>query len=251
MTLWERFKDRYPIVAAHRGASRFAPENTMSAFAKALGLGAKAIELDVQMTLDHQIVVIHDSTLNRTTSGEGLVRDKTLTELRGLDAGSWFAADFAGELIPTLDEVLSMLKGRAFVNIELKPGHLDDVGFESRVVDTVRSHQMEHEVLLMSFDHVSIGRAKQHTNDIAALVVSGARLANEVDYLRAINADGSNHSPLWWTSEAVSRFHHEGLIAHASLINNSEAWAQALLHGVDMVDSDNPLIYGTAVEPRV
>ena len=85
------------IVLAHRGYSAKAPENTMAAFELALAVGADGIELDVHMTRDGEIVVIHDDTLDRTTNGKGPVSDQTMAELRELDAGSWFSPEFAGE----------------------------------------------------------------------------------------------------------------------------------------------------------
>src|SRR3990172_9877913 len=95
-----------PVVIAHRGASGSCPENTLAAFRRAAALGADMIELDVQLTRDGEVVVIHDWTLDRTTSGTGPVRACSLAELRRLDAGAWFDAAFAGERVPTLGEVL-------------------------------------------------------------------------------------------------------------------------------------------------
>src|SRR5437762_13057428 len=93
------------LVIAHRGASGNAPENTMAAFKKAVALGANFIETDLQLSRDARFVAIHDATVNRTTNGQGTVHDMTLTELRRLDAGSWFGSEFAGERIPTLEEI--------------------------------------------------------------------------------------------------------------------------------------------------
>src|SRR5216684_4181789 len=94
-------------VIAHRGASGHSPENTMAAFRRAVELGARFIETDLHLSRDGEIVAIHDPTLDRTTSGRGPVMAHSLDELRQLDAGSWFSPEFAGERIPTLDEILS------------------------------------------------------------------------------------------------------------------------------------------------
>ena len=98
------------LVIAHRGASGNAPENTLAAFKKAVALGATFIETDLQLSRDAHFVAIHDDTVNRTTNGQGAVHDMTLTELRRLDAGSWFGSEFAGERIPTLEEILEFSK---------------------------------------------------------------------------------------------------------------------------------------------
>jgi len=108
------------LIWAHRGASRLAPENTLSAFSAAVDAGADGIELDIQLSRDRIPVVIHDETVARTTNGAGRVRDLTLRELKSLDAGSWFAPEFAGEQIPSLSEVLEAFAGRIRLNLEIK-----------------------------------------------------------------------------------------------------------------------------------
>lgn len=108
---------------AHRGASAVCPENTMAAFRKGLELGATGIETDVQMTKDGGLVLIHDETLNRTTSGTGYVKDHSLAELLEVDAGSWFGPEFKDERLPLLEDLLDLLQGRdTILNIELKNG---------------------------------------------------------------------------------------------------------------------------------
>jgi glycerophosphoryl diester phosphodiesterase len=91
------------LVIAHRGASGHAPENTLASFRRAVSLGATFIETDLQLTRDTRFVAIHDDTVDRTTNGKGRVHDLTLTELRRLDAGSWFGSEFTGERVPTLE----------------------------------------------------------------------------------------------------------------------------------------------------
>ncbi len=109
-----------PLVIAHRGASGTAPENTLAAFRRAVALGADMIELDVQLSRDHAVIVLHDDTLDRTTDGTGPAAARTLAELVALDAGAWFAPAFAGERIPTLAQVLAATS--LPVNVELKAG---------------------------------------------------------------------------------------------------------------------------------
>jgi len=107
-------------VIGHRGASAYAPENTLASFEKAIDLGADWFELDCALTRDGQLIVIHDDKLDRTTNGQGKVADKTLAELKKLDAGSWFSNAFAGEPLPTLEEALERAKGQIGVYIEIK-----------------------------------------------------------------------------------------------------------------------------------
>src|SRR5579864_1864121 len=99
-----------PWVIAHRGASGHAPENTLASFRRAVELGATFIETDLRLSRDARFVAIHDGTLDRTTNGRGLVRDFTLDQLRELDAGSSFAPEFAGERIPTIEEIFAFAR---------------------------------------------------------------------------------------------------------------------------------------------
>lgn len=113
-------KEHDTLIVAHRGASSLAPENTISAFDKAVSLGADYIELDVQLTKDGELVVIHDVTVDRTTNGTGRVKNLTYAEIAALDAGSWFGPQFKGEKVPTLQTVLDRYEGKIGILIELK-----------------------------------------------------------------------------------------------------------------------------------
>ena len=112
-------------VIAHRGFSGAAPENTIASVRAAINVGADMAEIDVTLTSDGYIVVIHDETLDRTTDGSGEVFQFTLAELQELDAGSWFDRSFAGEPIPTLDQVLDEVEGRILLNVEIKSEAVD------------------------------------------------------------------------------------------------------------------------------
>ncbi|MHB2017235.1 MAG: glycerophosphodiester phosphodiesterase [Candidatus Xenobia bacterium] len=109
-----------PIVIAHRGASGAAPENTLAAFRKALGSGARMIELDVRLSADDRLMVIHDSLLHRTAGSRGRVETRTCDQLKQLDVGGWFSPAFAGERMPRLEEVLELVAGKLGLDVELK-----------------------------------------------------------------------------------------------------------------------------------
>ena len=142
-------------VVAHRGASGHAPENTLVAFRRAVEFGAGFIETDLQLTRDAHFVAIHDETLERTTSGAGAVRERTLAELRQLDAGSWFGSEFIGEKIPTLEEILELArKADVVFYLELKPGRA--WGAEHALVGALRQAEELARVVVLSFDHGTI-----------------------------------------------------------------------------------------------
>lgn len=139
------------LVIAHRGASGHAPENTLAAFRKSLAMGATFIETDLQLSRDARFVAIHDGTVERTTNGQGAVRDLTLAELRRLDAGAWFGSEFAGERIPTLEEVLDFANKHDVVfYLELKPAGA--WGGEHALIGALRESGEIARTVVISFD---------------------------------------------------------------------------------------------------
>jgi glycerophosphoryl diester phosphodiesterase len=145
-----------PLIIAHRGYRAKYPENTLAAFSAALDIGVKMIELDVMLTRDRKMVVIHDATLERTTDGHGQVNSYTLQELKELDAGSWFHPRFAGERLPALDQVLDLVSDRTLLNIEIKSNayeaHHPPDAIETQVVELVRRKNALTSVLISSFE---------------------------------------------------------------------------------------------------
>ena len=137
-------------VIAHRGFSGAAPENTLAAVRAAIEVGADMVEIDVTLTSDGHIVVIHDETLDRTTTGSGRVSDFTLTELQRLDAGGWFAPRFAGERIPTLDQVLDEIEGRILLNVEIKSEAVER-GIVTKVASAIRKRGMMEQLWFPRF----------------------------------------------------------------------------------------------------
>jgi glycerophosphoryl diester phosphodiesterase len=160
-----------PLIIAHRGDSVHRPENTRAAFLRAVELGAEMVELDVQLTRDGHVVVIHDDTVDRTTNGEGRVRDLTLAQIRSLSAGypDRFGSAFAGERVLTLSEALELLRGRARVLIEFKSDTVTPdqaSGIESRTIAEIRRAGMVEETALVSFDRRALLRARDQAPEI-------------------------------------------------------------------------------------
>lgn len=146
---------------AHRGASHNAPQNTLAAFRLALEMGADGVELDVQASKDGEAVVIHDFRVDATTDGHGAVKDKTLAELKELDAGSWFDARFAGQRIPTLEEVMIEVGRQLLLNIELKVRGFGNTGLVAEVVRLIEDHDLVHRVIVSSFNPLALRRVKK------------------------------------------------------------------------------------------
>lgn len=153
-------------VIAHRGASAYYPENTMAAFEGALSMNAEMIELDIMLSKDGVPVAFHDAELDDHSDGSGMLADYTLEELQKLDVGSWFGAEFSGERIPTLKEVLQFASGKIALNIEIKTEAVSDElrgGVEEKCIKLVREYGMEEHVLFSSFDY----RAVEHLKELA------------------------------------------------------------------------------------
>jgi glycerophosphoryl diester phosphodiesterase len=165
-----------PIYIAHRGLSRRFPENTLAAFKGAIDAGAQMIELDVTLSRDRQLVVIHDETVDRTTNGTGPVNTVTLQQLIQLDAGSWFDPKFGDERLPTLSQVLETVKGHLMVNIEIKPEAFEPSdatdSVERQVLALVCKYEMMDEVLISSFHWPVLERLRILSPDISLGLLS-------------------------------------------------------------------------------
>lgn len=177
-------------IYAHRGSSGTKPENTLAAFRDAANLNIYGVELDVHLTKDGKIVVIHDESIDRTSNGTGYIKDMTLSELRAFDYGSWFSPDFAGEKIPTLEEVLEIFKNTSHhVNIELKSDVFPYEGLGHKVLHVIESLQLAERVVVSSFDHEAIREFKKSAAHIEVALLSMEVLVDIYDYARFIPAD--------------------------------------------------------------
>jgi len=167
MTSWT---GRFPVVViAHRGFSGAAPENTLAAFSKAIETGCDMIEMDVQLSRDGEVVVIHDDTLDRTTNGKGKVSQHTLQDLKTFDAGLWFSPQFTGERIPALKEVLKLTRGKIPLAIELKKGDLGQYtifDLVDRTFAEVEKAACLGQVVFSSFDRTALERILERNSRI-------------------------------------------------------------------------------------
>ncbi|OTN87973.1 hypothetical protein A5819_000423 [Enterococcus sp. 7E2_DIV0204] len=146
-------------IIAHRGSKGTHPENTLAAFKKAIQVGADGIELDVQLSKDHHLIVIHDETVDRTTNGQGAIAQLTLAELKQLDAGSWFKKNPMFQKIPTLEEVVNLLKQENFtglLNIEIKTDKIHYEGIEQRIVQLMKNQKWPFDYMYSSFHFESL-----------------------------------------------------------------------------------------------
>jgi glycerophosphoryl diester phosphodiesterase len=148
----QQINNRNPIVVAHRGASGYAPENTMAAIKKAITMGVDMIEIDVQLSKDKEVVLMHDLTVDRTTNGKGKVRDLYLEEIKKLDAGKWFSSEFLGEKVPTLEEVIQAINGQCKLLIEVKRVKSKKLEIENKIVQLINKYNAYNWCIVQSFE---------------------------------------------------------------------------------------------------
>lgn len=179
-----------PLIIAHRGASAYAPENTLSSFEKAVQMGADGIELDVQLSKDGYVVVIHDTSINRTSNGIGRVGDLTLDQLKNLDFGSWFSSKFKNEHILTLEEVFSQLKDwNGLINVEIKREWLQFTAIEKKVAELIVKFDRLDKTIVSSFSALSLIKIRRTLSHIQTGILYSA--SDKMPILRAklLNVD--------------------------------------------------------------
>ena len=238
------WKTRFPVmVIAHRGFSGEAPENTLAAFQKAIEVGSDMLELDIHLTKDHEAVVIHDGTLERTTDGQGKVADFTLKELKKLDAGFRFSPQFSGERIPTLKEVLELAQGRVLVNIEIKnpsPGQYSIGEIADRALQEVNRAKMLDRVILSSFNPLALERiqALEPRARVALLYHRDWNSPQEV-------TGGKSWSVLnlrknFLTKEKIANTHQQGMKVNVYTVDAEEEMEQFIRWGIDGIITNQP-----------
>jgi len=218
------------LIIAHRGASSYAPENTMAAFDLALQMGASHLELDVHLTRDDHLVVIHDDTVDRTTNGTGPVADQTLAALQTLDAGAWFGETCAGARIPTLAEVLVRYQGRAHLHIELK-GHTAHL--PQRTVDLVRAHGMAQHVTFTSFQHTHLQTMRAYAPELPTGWLVGEISDAVIAQAHALGCTQLCPRAPLVTPEIVQRLHAERFRVRAWGLANDALMRQVVEAGAD------------------
>lgn len=169
-----------PLIIGHRGASAIAPENTLAAFKKALELGADGVELDAKLSRDGEVIVIHDQTYDRTTDGTGKIWELTLAEIKKLDAGKKFDSKFAGEEIPTLEEVFQAVGGKLLINVELTNYATPEDELPEKVAKLVEKYQLNKHLIYSSFHPKTLARIRKLQPDIPTGVLALPKFAGLV-----------------------------------------------------------------------
>ncbi|HLQ98481.1 MAG TPA: glycerophosphodiester phosphodiesterase family protein [Candidatus Dormibacteraeota bacterium] len=239
-----------PTNIAHRGASGQAPENTLIAFDKAIEYQADFFELDVQMTKDGQLILMHDTTIDRTTDGTGAIKDLTFEEIKQLDAGSWFGESFAGEKVPTFEEALDRYAGEIGILIELKSPELYP-GIERKVADELAKRNLDTldngQLIVQSFNWESIKTFHNILPSIptGVLISNGQTIDGEITNEQledfSFYAKYVNPNKNLLNEATVNRIHQYSLKTWAYTVKDRK-WATKLTDwGVDGIITDYPI----------
>lgn len=229
------------VIWAHRGASGYAPENTLAAFALAAEMGADGIELDVHFTKDRQVVVTHDDDVKRVTYHEGAVSSMTLEQLKKLDFSNKMAA-YAGEKIPTFEEVLQLVKPTKMrINVELKTNWENPDGLEEATQALVEKYGMTERVMYSSFNHLSLVQIKKIAPKMLCGILYSHKLYEPWAYAKAIGADAVH--PFFQTvntKDYMKLCHEAGIINNVWTVNTPEDINRMLDEGVDGIITNYP-----------
>jgi glycerophosphoryl diester phosphodiesterase len=239
-----------PLVIAHRGASLFAPENTMAAFNFAVEVGAHAIELDAKLSMDGEVVVMHDSTLDRTTDGTGTVRSHTVMELKALDAGSRFGESFTGETVPILADVFDSLVGKILINVELTNYATPFDRLPEKVISLIVHRGIENDVLISSFNPVALIRSKRIAPDIPIGLLSRGTPRLLINRMMRSWITYDSYHPAWEhvSQDLIEQERRMGNRIHVWTLNSPEEMINLVKAGVNGVITDDPSLARKVLE---
>lgn len=225
-------------ITAHRGSSRSAPENTLSAMEAAIAELADSIELDVQLTADGVVVLGHDANLKRVAGINRAISSMTFEELRKLDVGSWFSEEFAGEQIPTLEEVMEVCRGKINLNIEIKSVGKDSE-LPAKVVELILQHGMEEQCVITSTSLSYLKQVKElepalRTGYIISAAYGNFYSSEAVDFISVRSS--------FVDERLIENVHAQGKGVFAWTVNSKSEMERLILLGVDGIITDRPVL---------
>lgn len=229
-----------PLRIGHRGAAGTHPENTMVSFRRAIELGCDGIEFDVHRTADGELIVIHDGFLNRTTNGTGLIMATSFDQIEGLDAGSWKGAQFAGERVPTLRQLIRETPPTLYLYLELKAGSVHYPGIEEQLLSLLAAEGALGRVQISSFDHHALKQLHELAPTLPLGMLFADNLLDPVALAKQVGAEALHPAWEWVTPAFVEKAHAAGLKVNVWTVNLAEAIMLMTACGVDGIMSDFP-----------
>lgn len=232
-------------IIAHRGASHYAPENTIAAFEKAIQQKADGIELDVRLSKDSVPVINHDATINRTSNGKGYIHSQTIDQLKQHDFGSHFSKKFRKETIASLEEVLQLVQDQDIrLHIELKNGPIIPTDLESKVLSLIYQYNMEDRVVYSSFDHHSLQRLHQLDPQAKISLLFHINLLHFYDYVdhTGLPIYGLHPNHFYVTEDMIAGAKARNMALNVYTVNNKKLALYYKAMGIDGLITNDPLI---------
>lgn len=228
-------------IIAHRGASKYAPENTMPAFQLAYDMQAEGIETDVQLTKDGIPILIHDETLHRTTGVKGFVKNYTLEEIQKLDAGSYFSPKFNGSKLITLEEFLGWACNKSlYVNLELKNNKIDYKDLESKVLDLLEKYQLKEQTTISSFSSKSVKRMRELDSNMDVALLRSRRHEDLTGYAVSLGASSLHINYRLLTHQLIEESKNRNLPLRVYTVNRRGSIMKCLKRQCDGIITDVP-----------
>jgi len=238
------------IITGHRGAGGLAPENTLAAIKLALDLGVDRIEIDVQQTSDNVIIVLHDRTLRRTTTGAGFVKNKTYAEILKFSAGYKYNRYYIKEKVPTLDEVLKLIDGRVQLLIETKYSFMYYPNIERHIINVIKNNNAKEWCKVISFNDRALFRIHKLDKEIRTGKLFVGKHANlPLSFDKGVNlkplsrygfVDEIIVKHVYATKSIIDRVHGMGKELHVWTVNDADTIERLIERGVDGIISDYP-----------
>ena len=230
-------------IFAHKGASGYAPENTLIAIKKAIEMKVDGIEIDIQLTRDGRIVLMHDWKVDRTTTGRGYVYELDFDYIRTLDAGQWFTKDFIGEVVPTLEEVLDILPQDMMLNIEIKDTARHHSKIEEKLLEVLKKYPDKFEnIIVSSFHHDKIKKLQVLEPKLKLALLTDSEFIEIEKYLSNNGLSSYSYHPEinLISKEDVEKLHDKGVKIFVWTVNKEEDLNYLVKLGVDGVITNYP-----------
>ncbi|MFG0283376.1 MAG: glycerophosphodiester phosphodiesterase family protein [Phycisphaerales bacterium JB039] len=233
------------LITAHRGSASRAPENTLAAVRAAIEDGADLIEIDIQQAADGGLVLMHDLTLARTTGRPERVWELSTDQLTSIDAGSWFGDEFAGETIPTLEQVIDTVRGKCMLNIEIKL-HGRERDLAETLIALLKREQFSGDCIVTSLDYAVLTEIRRIAPEIPVGIIITASIGN----VRSLDVDLFAVQPLIATTGFIARAHRQGRPVHVWSLNDPRNMHTAIDRGADGILSSEPRLVRRVLESR-
>ncbi len=235
-----------PLILAHRGANKVAPQNTIPAFRRAIEFMSDGLETDVHLSSDGEIVICHNYTIDETSNGTGRVDEMTLDEMKKFDFGSYFSDEFKGVTLPTLHELLDLTKSMSLINIEIKPPK-KDCDLVKKVVETVHEYGIVNNTIISCFDPECIRLVKEYDKNIkTGFLYEDDDLGREImsfgvaEYCRQLNANAAHPHRKLISEQEIIDLHNLGMSVNPWTVNKDEDILRLTKWGCDALITDVP-----------